>query len=494
MTSDRLFAALCAVATTACGAEMPATTAGDDCAGDCAALPQPRAAMLRDNLRDNLRALMHRDAALFGQQRFNITGVADDGGQWLADDAHLDDSDAHRVSGRHPAVLGIDAWDLAIKPATWTPGPSVHALAARDVFARGGVVTMEWHMRGCNADDLDGTGFYAAGNEDCLCRLANDDAFATAWLDDGKLARLADALETHELTEVPIVFRPLHEMTGDWFWWGYAFWDCTGMPGATVTGPAAYRRVFRRMVDYLRTERGLDNLLIAYAPDKLDRGVGDTDEARYLAGYPGDDYVDVLGIDLYYLAGHEFAAQSERYRGYLELVTRLADERGKIAALTETGNYALASETGAGDSRWFRDHLQPLMYGTAGIRLAFALTWENRGAAPSQFYVPYPAHPGAGDFAAFAASPGVLMLGDAGDLYGAPGEPPPDDEPPAVPVCAACDSDPDGDGWGWELEASCTIDASCVPGHPACARCDSDPDGDGWGWELEASCVVPAGC
>lgn len=453
MISSVRFAS-CAVAVlgatvSACAVESQAPGGGalPPCVGKCDhAQSTPRAALL-----DRLRAVMDSGRFLFGQQRFNLTGVEQDGTQWLATD-QLDRSDVATLVGSHPAVLGVDAWDLAIKPASWSPSPELHGRALRAVADAGGVVTVEWHMRGCNSDELSG-GFLAAGNEDCLCRLANDDAFATEWLDHGKLDRLADALEGYGLADTPIVFRPFHEMTGGWFWWGYPYWDCENrVAGATVTGPEAYRAVFRRVVDYLRSERGLDQLVIAYAPDKLWEGVGATEEARYLAGYPGDDYVDVLGIDLYYLRDRDFAEQTARYAGYLRLVTRLARERNKIAALTETGNYELADEATPADSRWFSDHLLPLLADDPEVAMAFVLTWENRKNGPTEFYVPFPGHAGVDDFRAFAAHDATLLLDDV-----AGGGAPP------YATCSGCapEIDPDGDGWGWENEQSCVVSPSC---------------------------------
>ena len=418
-------AATLAIGASAClvGADPPGACEGPGCALPTAEVDagvDPNATGSRkDALLASLRRIMDGDATLFGQQRFNLTGIDPAGAQWLSPDGSLARSDARDVAGAHPAVLGIDVWDLAMKPRDWDP-MRVHAAAARAVAAAGGVVTMDWHMRGCASEETSGTGFGMAGNETCLCRLANDADFARRWLIEGRLDRFADELVATGLDQVPIIFRPFHEMTGDWFWWGYPAWDCARLlPGATVTGPAAYQRVFRTVVEHLRGTRGLGNLIVAYAPDKLDRGIGATDEERYLAGYPGDDVVDVLGIDLYWLAGSDLAATSARYREYLATVTRLARARGKLAALTETGNYGLAGEVSPADSTWFVRHLLPLMRGDDRIRLAYALVWENRNRRPYEIYVPTREHPGAADFRAFVADPASLMLGEVADLYGA---------------------------------------------------------------------------
>jgi mannan endo-1,4-beta-mannosidase len=253
--------------------------------------------------------------------------------------------------------------------------------------------------------------------------------------------------------------------------------------------------VFRLIVDYLRNERGLDNLLFAYAPDRLDLGFfGNlfTDlKERYLIGYPGDGYVDVLGIDLYYAKEADFSVQATEYREYLELISQLATERGKVAALTETGNYRLADETTAEQSRWYTEQLLPMIRDNPKIRLAWVLTWENRSNASRNFYVPFPGHPGVDDFRAFHADRTTLFLSDVDGLYAKPRE-----LTGHHPTCTRCDSDPDRDGWGWENEASCMQPSWCLPPEefPTCMGCDSDPDADGWGWENERSCRISPAC
>ena len=374
--------------------------------------------------------------------------------------------------------MGLDAWDLAIKPETWSPTPKVHALAAHHVHDLGGVVVLDWHMRGCSADT-----FLMAGNEACLCRLANDDAFARSWLLDGKYRLLADALVKYGLDQIPIVLRPLHEHNGDWFWWGKPAWSCERhVANPRFTGAAAFQRVYRTIVTYLRVERGLTNLLVAYSPGGAEAIASD---AGYLDGYPGDEYVDVLGADLYYQGSPSFAAQTDSFRRQLQTVTKLARQRGKVAALTEVGDTQLSTETTT--STWFTHELLPLL-DSSGVDVAYALTWENRTGGAQQFWVPYGAHPGVADFRAFAASPTIALLADA----------PAFDWPPpagAYPVCESCSSDPDGDRWGWEHGASCRVGSWCLtPSYPICRRCDSDPDGDGWGWEDARSCEVLATC
>jgi mannan endo-1,4-beta-mannosidase len=480
--ASRVFAL---VVMTACAVDPGATDIPDPhlpCVGKCdgpTKVTTTPVATQRRLLLAGLFAQMDAPSLLFGQERFNVTGVNDDGTQWLATEQSVDRSDARTVAGDHPAVMGFDAWDLAIKPETWAPTPRTHAEAAKYVHAHGGVVAMEWHMRGCAADT-----FNAAGNEACLCKLANDDAYARAWLLDGNYKMLADALVRYGLDQIPIVFRPLHEHNGNWFWWGKPFWSCGSyVPNPRFTGAAAYQRVYRTIITYLRVERGLHNLLVAYSPGGSDALAT---EAGYLDGYPGDEYVDILGADLYYQRDPSFDAQTAAFRSQLENITSIAYARGKVAALTEVGDTQIAGDTTPEHSRWFTEQLLPLVE-SPSVHVAYALTWENRTSGPQQFWIPYGAHPGVADFRAFEASDTTRFLSDAPAFDRVPAD--------GYPVCASCGSDPDGDRWGWEDDRSCRVASWCLtPAYPICAKCISDPDGDGWGWEDQRSCEVLATC
>jgi len=415
-------------------------------------------AQTREDLLARLHAQMKSRTILFGQERFAITGVKPDGTQWFGE-AGYDRSDVNTIAGDHPVVMGFDAWDLAIKPQSWTPTGAEHAAAAKHVHDTGGIVEMAFHMHGCTADT-----FNAGGNEGCLCRVANDDAFARSWL-LGEYKKVADAMIANGLDQFPIIFRPLHEHTGNWFWWGEPYWNCSG---GKFTGEAAFQRVYRTIVTYMR--RRLPNLLVAYSPG--------ADAAVYMHGYPGDEYVDIFGADIYYGSSPSFAQQTIDYRKHLQAMTTLAYQHGKVAALTEIGDTLLAMEP---QNRWFTEQLLPLLE-SPNIDLAYAMTWENRTSGPQQFWVPYPGHPEVDDFRAFVHEPAIALLRDPR---------------PAIefPVCHSCTADPDGDRWGWEDGKSCRVASWClVPQYPQCAQCASDPDGDGWGWENQRSCVVDASC
>jgi len=143
-------------------------------------------------------------------------------------------------------------------------------------WKRGGLVAISWHI---DNPWTDGNSWDTTRQED-LNELI-DGQLAAKWI--AQLDEIAAALKPLQQQGVPVLFRPLHEVNGDWFWWGRK--DFLGHE-------VAYKRLFRHMHDYLNREHGLDNLIWVYsAAVTYDNGLTDY--------YPGPEYVDVVGIDIY---------------------------------------------------------------------------------------------------------------------------------------------------------------------------------------------------
>jgi mannan endo-1,4-beta-mannosidase len=130
---------------------------------------------------------------------------------------------------------------------------------------------------------------------------------------DGVAAALAQLRDAG----VVVLWRPLHEMNGDFFWWSAGH-------DADWATPEDFRALWRDMFDYLSREKKLDNLLWVYAPSYQSND-GLKPVAYY---YPGGEYVDVVGLDYYENTMDHLAARGS-YRTLVGL--------GKPFALTEVG-------------------------------------------------------------------------------------------------------------------------------------------------------------
>ena len=198
-------------------------------------------------------------------------------------------SDVKDVVGSYPAVFGWDIGNIEGETDANLDKVRFEDMKAwiKQGFETGGVITISWHMNnpasgGHSWDTTRAVYTILPGGE-------NHEKYK-GWLD--RFAAFNEDLEVGWLrrlglgTKVPVVFRPFHEHTGSWFWWG----------GDNVTAEE-YKSLWRFTVEYLRDVKGIHNLLFAYSPDRF-RTIED-----YLAYYPGDEYVDVLGIDDYSIGG-----------------------------------------------------------------------------------------------------------------------------------------------------------------------------------------------
>jgi mannan endo-1,4-beta-mannosidase len=109
---------------------------------------------------------------------------------------------------------------------------------------------------------------------------------------------------------VPVLWRPYHEMNGSWFWWG-------GRTGKCST-QALYRQLFNRLVKYHK----LNNLIWMWSVDRPTRP-----EMKFTNFYPGNDYLDILSLDVY---GSDF---NQAYYDSLKVLSQ-----GKPLVLAEVGN------------------------------------------------------------------------------------------------------------------------------------------------------------
>ena len=259
-----------------------------------------------DDLNAETRALfdaLHRatgEFAMFGHQNETSNVIGE----------HTD-SDVHAVTGSYPAVWGNDLGGVELDRNRNLDGFGAEAIRNEMLraFNMGAVNTLSWHS--ANPLTLGGYGHnMAEGTVKAVLPGGEAHEKFLGWLD-----RIAAALTTVTDTNgepIPIVFRPFHEHTGDWFWW------CTGSPARpTDTTPEQFVELWRMTIEYLRDVKHVHNVLYAYSPDRsrIDMSTPESLETGYLYAYPGDDYVDVLGFDDYWdIAPAEKSAEDPQAR------------------------------------------------------------------------------------------------------------------------------------------------------------------------------------
>ena len=174
-----------------------------------------------------------------------------------------------------------------------------------------------------------------------------------------------------------ILFRPFHENTGSWFWWGAALCDAE-----------TYKSVYKYTVEYLRDEKGIHNLLYVYGPGSEAANV-----EEYAERYPGDGYVDMVGFDMYHDNPTESDTFIASFTSELNVVESFAKQHGKLVAVTETGarhdtvegdnSTALLKE---GNAR--KDWHQEIMDAIETSDASYYLVWANFSEKDG-FYTPY---------------------------------------------------------------------------------------------------------
>ncbi|WP_110930745.1 glycosyl hydrolase [Paenibacillus bouchesdurhonensis] len=213
-------------------------------------------------------------------------------------------------TGKYPAIFSTDLMD-------YSPSRVDHGASSTEIekmiewYKRGGIVSLCWHWnapKGIGGNEPGNEwwrGFYTEfttfdveyalnhpDSEDYQLLLRDIDAIAV------QLKRLQDA-------NVPVLWRPLHEAEGTWFWWG-------------AKGAEPTKQLYRLLYDRLTHYHKLNNLIWVWNSEKKD-------------WYPGDDIVDIVSVDIYNPEG-DYNPSIAKY----ETLVSLVNDK-KMAALAENG-------------------------------------------------------------------------------------------------------------------------------------------------------------
>ena len=233
---------------------------------------------------------------LSGQQNYNS-------------DLNTFSDSAKAISGKYPAVWGSDFILWGDKDL----GPQIVDEATRK-WHQGYLVTLMWHEgRPTDEPPYDWKNSIQGKLTDAeWAELTTPGTkLNKRWLDQidiiaGYLKQLQDA-------GVTVLWRPYHEMNGVWFWWG----NKKGKNGIT--------RLWKMMYDRYTNYHHLNNLIWVWGANGM-RDIPFDEAYDYKDYYPGSDYVDILGADIYH-----FDYEQDDYEALLKLAN------GKPIALTETG-------------------------------------------------------------------------------------------------------------------------------------------------------------
>ena len=329
---------------------------------------------------------LSKDRILFGHQHATQYGHG-----WSGDN---DRSDVKSVTGSHPAVIGVDFSGLSGRPDSLVEREK-YALrkTIADTYDRGGVTTVAWHFN----NPVSATNFYW-NDSTAVAAVKNIIPGGTHHTKYKSILRviadLALSIKGKDGKTVPVIFRPFHEFDGDWFWWGKA--HCTR---------EEFISLWRFTVSYLRDSLHVHNFIYAFSPDNR----FDSEEV-YLDRYPGDQWLDLLGVDNYGDFGRDGHYDVDAGIKKLQIVSDYAIKKGKLAAFTETGLESIPNPT------WWTETLLKALR-SDGLRLCYVLVWRNDIRSPTHFYAPFPGQVSEADFIKFYNDPYTLFEKDLKKIY-----------------------------------------------------------------------------
>ncbi len=296
----------------------------------------------------------HQDDLAYGYSWFNEEGR----------------SDVKETCGDFPAVYGWELGHLELGVAYSLDSVYFDNIKKwiKTVYARGGVNTISWHLR----NPLTGGTAWDVSSKEVVKSILPGGAKHEVFIDYlDKMALFLQSLKTDNGTYIPVLFRPFHEHTGSWFWWGKNL--CT---------VEEYKALWHFTVNYLQNEKNIHHLLYVYSTDRFKTG------EEYLERYPGDEIIDVLGFDLYD-RGPDYP---EVLKNCAATVSELAKQKGKIATVSESGG-PISTNT-----KWWTMALEVIR----PYDLSYFLVWRNplHNAGHGAF-APYKGSPDSPDFLIF---------------------------------------------------------------------------------------------
>lgn len=283
--------------------------------------PIPAAESLYDYLR-----------SIYGSQTLSgaMANVA-----WNTDEAEW----VNRFTGKYPAIAFFDYIHLASSPANWIDYGDITPVL--DWWNAGGLVGAGWHWNVPVSEGSTDKTFSTAIESADGTIVQNTFSAANAVVEgtweneviNADLEKIADYLMLLQNEGIPVLWRPLHEAagntytnynTGAWFWWG-------------ADGAQAYKDLWIYVFDYFR-EAGLRNLIWVWTSQTSTASDADFDF------YPGDQYVDIIGKDIY--NDTDVSSLSSQFNTVISYSTH------KMVTLSELGNVTdMASQWNAG-AQW----------------------------------------------------------------------------------------------------------------------------------------------
>lgn len=318
----------------------------------------PSEARLADSGADAAARALYAYLAAVGNSDSLIYGHQDDTFQ-KAGSVDLSSSDTKDVTGSIAGVVGIDALAMtgneysvskynaahpnANIPDTPENNVRVAAMLADEAIKEGAIVTVSMHVPNLSlvkpraSYAFDGPAYTRFDFSGYTPNTIDGDVMNNIlpggiynFIYNSYLDMVADFAKQVAARGGAILFRPFHENTGSWFWWGAAHCDAE-----------QFKNVYRYTVSYLRDTKGVHNFIYIYGPS-------DTAESEddFAVRYPGDEWVDMVGFDSYHNDPAPGDGWFDNLKKQVEIVDSFAKSHGKLFCVAETGMSSSVTDEG----------------------------------------------------------------------------------------------------------------------------------------------------
>lgn len=311
--------------------------------------------LLQTRIQDGIM-LGHQDALAYGSM-------------WYGEN---DRSDIKSICGDNPAVVGWDISNIELDLAFNTD--SIEFCKLKDFIYKvdklGGINIISWNCKSLSSD---------------ITSILQDKTKRQAYLTNlNKVARFIGSLKNESGKSIPIVFRPFHDANISNAWWG--------IKNNTSEN---YKKLWRMTIDHFRTQETMDNVLYALS---IYNPLSNKDITDY---YPGDNYVDIIGCDLYMQLNEDPDGKqySRDLNKNLSVITTFTEQHNKISALTNTGLQGIKIPN------FFSGYIYPII---SKYPISYVLFGKNAWNIEELYHIPVPGHPACDDFLLFVNSPHIL--------------------------------------------------------------------------------------
>jgi len=319
----------------------------------------------------------HHDDLLYGRKWQNTQGG----------------SDTKDVCGDYPAVFSMDFGEIMDDRSQGSNDGENIKRTIKEAYARGEVIMGCIHIY----NPVTGNDFYDVTGQP-VTKILTEGSDANikykTWLD--RLADFTLSLKDNIGRPIPIIFRPYHEHNGDWFWWGGK--NCTDQE---------FIKFWKFTVEYLRDTKNVKQFLYAFSPD----APSPRTENEYFYRYPGDDYVDFLGADIY--NGINATTMSRN----MQLLTTLSAKKKKPCGVTETGIEGIRLNGNTVTDYWTKQIITPYKTGTT---VSMVVMWRNKydpNGEGYHYYSVFNGEPSSSDFMKMYNDNLSIFSKDLPDMY-----------------------------------------------------------------------------